>query len=944
PGIRYVVDSGLARIKRYSLRNKTTLLQIEKISQASAAQRAGRSGRVQDGVAVRLYDADDYAARPAFTEPEILRSSLASVILRAAALELGPVDAFPFVDAPSPRAIADGYQLLQDLGAVDGARKLTALGRELARLPLDPRIGRILWDARANGTLAEALVIASALAVPDPRERPLDKRAAADQAHLVFRDDRSDFLSLVALWEFFAKLRADGLSHRRQVDACRAQFVSHLRLVEWRDVHQQLAAQLDEAGWKWTRDLPQAFDAPRYEALHRALLAGLLSNIGQRQDDGDGYTGARGTQFVLHPSSGLAKARPRWVLAAELTETTRLFARCAARVEPEWIEAVAGDRVERSYFDPRWDARRGDVVGAERVQLYGLTLVARRPVSYGRIDAAAAHDVFIREALVGGDERLGGPYAEHNRALLAEIATLEHKARRADVLVDDDTIAAFYAQRVPAHVHSRAGFEAWRRDAERTQPKLLWMTRDDLMRHAASAITEELYPATVAMGGVDFPLAYRHAPGHPLDGLTLTVPLALLNQVDAARLSWLVPGMIREKVTALMKGLPKALRNRLMPLPDQVTAFLATEPARDTDVADALRAWLRTRYGEVPERAVLDAIELPPHLRANVSVVDASGDELGSGRDLAALRRDLGEAAQMSFATDGDAFERHGAKRWDFGTLPAALTVQRGGARVTGYPALVDEGASVALAVMDTEAAAAAATRAGVVRLVAIALADAVARYAKGPPQFNTLALALRSVIAPDALLQDVMGAVADRAFVGDDPLPRDEAAFNELQKRARTRLPAVADGAFRLLAEIAAAWTALTQRLNGAGPSLGRVVADVRAQRDALVYPGFFGRTPWPQLRELPRYLTALDRRLAKYPERAARDAQHGAELAALWQRYRERLDADRRAGRHDPRLEEWRWLLEELKVSLFAQELKTPFPVSFKRLEKAWQAIRMG
>ncbi|HEY5365554.1 MAG TPA: ATP-dependent RNA helicase HrpA, partial [Casimicrobiaceae bacterium] len=410
PGIRYVIDSGLARIKRYSLRNKTTLLQIEKISQASANQRAGRCGRVQDGICVRLYDEDDFAARPAYTEPEILRSSLASVILRAAALDLGAVDAFPFVEAPGPRAITDGYQLLQELGAVDDARALTPLGRELARLPLDPRIGRILFAARDSGCVAEALVIASALAVPDPRERPHDKRQAADQAHLRFRDERSDFLSVIALWEFFGDLGNEGLPHRRRVDACRAQYVSYLRLIEWREVHAQLAAQLKEAGWTWDETLPASIDARRNADIHRALLAGLLSNIGFRGEEGDGYAGARGIRFVLHPSSALAKSRPRWVLAAELTETTRLYARCAAKVDPEWIEAVAGERVTREHFEPHWDVKRGEVLASERVQLYGLTLVARRPVGFAAFDPAGAHDVFIREALVGDALGIDAPF------------------------------------------------------------------------------------------------------------------------------------------------------------------------------------------------------------------------------------------------------------------------------------------------------------------------------------------------------------------------------------------------------------------------------------------------------------------------------------------------------------------------------------------------------
>src|ERR1700682_1488185 len=694
PGIRYVIDSGLARIKRYSLRNKVTLLQIEKVSQAAANQRAGRCGRVAAGVCVRLYDEADFTARPRYTEPEILRSSLAAVILRMASLDLGDVASFPFPEPPSPRAIADGYQLLQELGAADLQRALTPLGRELAKLPVDPRIGRMILAARDGGCLAEMLVIASALAAPDPRERPMDKRQAADQAHLRFRDERSDFLSLTALWQFFTDALADKLPHRRLVERCRAHFVSYLRLREWRDLHRQLAEQVAELGLKWSEKLPAAVDGARYATIHRALLAGLLSNIGAKSDNApssDGqYLGARGIKFFLHPGSGIAKKPPKWVLAAELTETTRLYARCAASIDPEWIEEVAGDRVDKTYFDPRWDPARGEVVGAERVALYGLTLVARRRVSFGAVDPAAAHEVFLREALVAGELSTqlttqlatqlatNAPFFIHNRQLVDDIAELEHKARRQDVLVDDESIYAFYAARIPADVCSAASFERWRRDAERGHPRLLFMTREDLMRHGASGVTEEQYPEHLEMAGVLLPLKYRFAPGHPIDGLTLTVPLALLNQVDSARLSWLVPGMIREKVNGYLKALPKAWRQRLTPLPDVVTAFLewqtgdATRPTERSETADspreltdALRAFCSERLGTAMPIEVWEGAEVPAHLRVNVLVVDANGRELGSGRDLPALRTQLGEAAQLTFSGAGPEFERTDIKTWD---------------------------------------------------------------------------------------------------------------------------------------------------------------------------------------------------------------------------------------------------------------------------------------
>ncbi|MFO1323390.1 MAG: ATP-dependent RNA helicase HrpA [Burkholderiales bacterium] len=938
PGIRYVIDAGLARVKRYSMRNKTTLLAIEKVSQAAAQQRAGRCGRTQDGVCVRLYSEEDFAARPRYTDPEILRSSLASVILRMAALGLPDVAAFPFVEPPGPRAIADGYQLLQELGAVDGARALTPLGRELARLPLDPRIGRIVLAARDGGCLPEALVIASALAVPDPRERPLERAQAADQAHLKFRDDRSDFLSLVALWEFFDDLSAQRVPHRRRVDACRAQFVSYLRLIEWRDVHRQLVASLEEAGWKWDAALPKAFDAARYSLLHKAVLAGLLGNVGVKADNDEHYQGARGIKFHVHPGSGLARKGAKWILAAELVETSRLYARCAAKLDPEWIEQVAGDRVTRDYFEPHWEEKRGEVVASERVQLYGLTLVARRPVSFGAIDPKAAHEVFVREALVPGALRTRGAFLAHNLALVAGVAELEHKARRQDVLVDDETIAAFYAERIPDTVHSTAAFERWRTDAERADPRRLFLTRDYVMRHAAHAVTEELFPKTLALAGIALPLEYRFTPGHPLDGLTLTVPLRLLNQVPDARLTWLVPGMVREKVTHLLKALPKGWRNRVIPLPEFVTTFLAAQPAHDEPMTDALRAFLAQKLSDAPPADVFATVDLPAHLAVNVKVVDEAGAELASGRDLGALRAQLGDAAQLSFAAVDPAFERRGLRQWDFGDLPETLTFTRDGHRLTGYPALVDDADSVSLALLDTQPAAADATRAGVLRLMRIALRDVLVRYAKGGAGFAQSALQLKSTIATDRLLADVLDAAIARACLADDPLPRTKHAFDEQVKRARTRLPAVMDGSFRLLATIAAEHQAVAARLAGVPSAWSRLAADVRAQRDALVHPGFFCETPWDALQHLPRYLRALDRRVAKYAERRDRDARHADQVADWWRRYAERRDLDRKAGRHDPGLEAFRWLLEELRVSLFAQELKTPFPVSFKRVERAW------
>ena len=945
PGIRYVIDAGLARVKRYSLRNKTTLLRIEKISQAAANQRAGRCGRIEAGICVRLYSEEDFQTRPEYTDPEILRSSLASVILQMVALKLGQAESFPFVDAPGSRAIADGYQLLRELGAVEVDGSLTPTGYELARLPLDPRIGRIVLAAREKNCLPEALVIASALSVPDARERPLDKQQAADQAHLRFRDERSDFLSLVTLWEFFIGLSEEKLSHRKTVERCRAQFVNHLRLREWRDVHQQLVNTLKEAKWQWDEALPKASTPERYRALHEALLTGLLSNIGTKSDESDDYLGARGVRFFAHPGSGVKKGG-RWLLAAELTETSRLYARCVAKIEPEWIEAVAADRVNRDYFNPSWDEKRGEVTGFERVQLYGLTLVARRPVSFSRVDPQAAHEVFVREALVPGNLRTKGAFLAHNRQLIEDVTELEHKARRQDVLVDDETMAAFYFERVPNEVNSLASFERWREESERREPQRLFLTRELLMRHAARWVTEDLFPETFEVQGNALPLKYRFEPEHPLDGLTLTAPLTLLNQIDAARMSWLVPGMVRDKITWYFKALPKAQRNRLVPLPEAVTAFLEAMPFGESSLSAALSAWFEKTYGGALDTSGWKDEDLPPHLRVSYEVIDADGALLAQSRDLLRLRQELKEMAQVSLRAGvsekhGPSLEKHGLTHWNFGELPEALAFTNQGQKLTAYPALVDEGNSVALLLRDTQEAALQDTRVGIVRLIRLALKDLLARWEKQPPGFQQPALQLKPLIPTDRLLTDILDAVCDRAFIGDDALPRNEKAFNEQVKRARTRFAAVAESAFRLLAEIAAEHQQLTGRMNSASGALSRLVQELKAQRDALLYPGFFSATPWAQLTHLPRYLKAMDRRLAKYPERVARDQKHGAQLLVYWQQYQERLARDKKERVHDSQIEAYRWLLEELRVSLFAQELKTPMPVSFQRVEKAWAAV---
>jgi len=941
PGIHYVIDTGLARVNRYSWRNKVAQLQVEKISRASANQRAGRCGRVAAGVCIRLYAEEDFAARPEYTEPEILRSSLAAVILRMKSLKIGEIEDFPFLEPPTPRMIADGYQLLAELGAVDEANQLTPVGWQLAKFPIDPRIARMIVAAKQENCLAEVLIIASALTVQDPRERPYERAEAADRAHQAFQDERSDFLAYLKLWAFFEDALKHKKSNRKLAELLHANFLSHQRMREWRDIHGQLAGYTGELGML-ANQTPASF-----EQIHRALLAGLLGNIGFKNEEGE-YLGARAIKFAIFPGSVLRKAQPKWVMAAELAETTRLYARCVAKIDPEWVEPVAKALVKKHYFDPHWEKERAMVVAFERVTLYGLTIVAKRRVHYGPIDPRQAREIFIRRALAAGDYLTQAKFYEYNQRLIKEVQELEHKARRRDVLVDEQVIFEFYDALIPPDVHNGAAFEKWRREAEAENPQLLHLTRDYLMRHAASDITEAQFPETLRAGGAEFKLAYRFDPGHALDGVTITVPLALLNTLDAADFDWLVPGLIRDKIAFAFKALPKTIRRNLVPVPEHVTGFL-TECVKGgaggggrEPLAAALARYVQRAAGAPVATEVLEAIDYPPHLRMNYRVTDDAGRELAGGRDLAALKAQLGQAAQLTFGKAEPGIERDNIRSWDFGDLPQEISFTRGGRKLTGYPALVDEGESVAIRLFDVRPSAQAAMRAGVTRLMRLALKEQMKQLEKHLRGFEQAALQLRNVVGADELREDLLAAITDRAFIGEDELPRTLKEYEAQIKRARTRLPAVSEAACRLFAAIAAEYHNVSLKLGGSGGALARAAADIRAQLSNLVRRGFISATPWEQLSHLPRYLKAMQLRLEKYARDPARDAKHAQSIAELWKRYEERLDRQKKAGAVDPRLDEFRWLLEELRVSLYAQELKTPFPVSYKRLDKLWNAMR--
>ena len=1236
PGIKYVIDTGLARVKRYSARAKVEQLHVEKISQAAARQRSGRCGRVSAGVCIRLFSEEDFNSRTEFTDPEIVRSNLAAVILRMASLNLGDVAAFPFLEMPDSRYINDGFQVLLELGAVNEHNGLTKLGEQMARLPIDPKIARILLAAKKHDCMAEILVIASALSIQDPRERPLEARDAAAKAHERFTDKQSDFLAYLNIWDSFQRERDKGLSNKQLVQWCRQYFLSHLRMREWRELHHQLAQTAIEMGLttkeaafrrppevkqltssenagdqdlsaklkqkqldkKQHRAQIRAAKEAGYEQIHRALLTGLIANVGMKSPDGNDYTGARGSRFHLFPASALFKAKPKWVMAAELVETTKLYARDVAAIQPEWIEQEAPHLVRYHYFEPHWEQKRGEVIASERVTLYGLTVLPRRPVSYGRIAPEEAREIFIRSALVAQECDLKADFFVHNKKLIKEITELEHKSRKQDVLVDDEALFTFYherlpdfytadavsddlrptnpqqttpstvgegrgegktvaaqtnfsatsagplpnplpqereqsaaastvsddlhptnpqqttpspvgegrgegktvavqtnfsatsanplpqereqstavstvsddlkAQRLPENslcyadgqpillgdhvtidskqwhgkivaliaeqqcdpsigsaeewatlqsgvmaqfdeaglVHypdaetagelillaradaadvlkSQKGnrvrepsshtlqnvsddpkpkkqpappkgrlkplpladirtFQAWLKTAERDNPRLLFLSRDDLMQHAAAHITEEQFPKHWQTADGKFKLSYRFEPHHPLDGVTLTLPLTVLNRISPAALEWLVPGMIREKIQLQIKALPKQIRRICVPVPEFITQFLSQNPDRNAPILPQLAQAIAKTAGDIRilEQINQDewaAFRLPEHCYFNLRIIDDGGQELAMGRDLIQIQQQLGKAAATTFRDNTQEFERDNVTAWDIGTLPESIKFARGKQQLTGYLGLQKEkDGRIALRLFDTSAAAEQAHRLGVIELMKLQLKEQVKDLNKGIQGFTQAAMLLKHINA-DTLRDDLTQAVCDRAFIGEDELPRNEKAFKEQIKRARSRLPAVKEALSRYLQETAAAYAELNGKL-GKHP----LTHLMRQRLQTLLAAGFATRTPWAQWPRLPIYLKAMTLRLEKYSSNPARDAAREADIQELENMWTEKVNALLKQGLTvSDDLAAFRWQIEELRVSLFAQELKTPYPVSVKRLLKEWSIL---
>ena len=972
PGIRYVIDPGLARVKRYSYRNKVEQLQIENISQAAANQRAGRCGRVSNGICIRLYEEKDFNERPKFTDPEILRSSLAGVILRMKALHLGVIEDFPFIEPPPRKAIADGYQLLAELGAVDETNELTPLGRELSKLPLDPRVGRMILEARKRDALSEVLVIASALSGQDVRDRPLEQQQAADEKHKKFDDEKSEFMGYLKLWKWLGESKGgEGehkLSNRKHEQLLRDNFVSVRRVREWRDIHSQLHTVVAEHGWRLN-------GAPAtYEQVHLSMLAGLLGNIGLKSDEDDWYLGARGIKFYRHPGTHLSKKPGRWIVVAELVDTTRLFGRGIAAIDPQWLPGLAGHLLKTSLSEPHWEKKAGEVVAQERGTLYGITIYANRRVNFGRVDPVAAREIFIREALVNGEwpdgleRRL--PFLAHNRRQIAKVEELEHKSRRQDVLVDDELIHAFYDAQVPAEVCSAASLEKWWREAAKADAKLLFISREELMRHEAAGITSNAFPPTLRLGGVDCKAEYLHEPGNARDGVTVHVPIDALNQVSEERCEWLVPGMLDAKVMALLKSLHQKPRARLVPLPDFVAEFVELNPFAQGSLVEVLLKAVKERTQLAVQRNDFKLEQLQPHLFMNFLVVDEHGRQLGIGRSLAALKAELGGQARSAFqalaalklptqaapapkpvaAAAGpgakaapaqpQAKVQDGAARytdWTFGELPELMEVKKGAQTLIGFPALIDKGAHVEIEVFDEPEVAALKHRLGLRRLVALQLKEPLKYLEKNIPDLQKMSVLYMNLGTAEELREQIIGVALDRAFLGE-PLPADQFAFKRVIEEGRARLNLIAQEVARQTGVILTEYAAAARKLKDA-KAPREVAEDVAAQLGGLVGKRFVTGTPWAQYAHLPRYLKAIVGRLEKLRADPARDAKLMAELKPMEQRYQRRL-AERK-GIADARLEDFRWQLEELRVSLFAQELRTPQPVSVKRLEKVWAQI---
>ncbi len=961
PGIKYVIDPGTARISRYSYRTRVQRLPIEPVSQASADQRKGRCGRVSEGVCIRLYSEPDFLSRPEFTDPEILRTNLASVILQMTALDLGDVASFPFVEPPDRRQITDGVNLLHELGALerpgkdDGRRRLTQVGSKLADLPIDPRLARMIVEAERNGCVRETMVIAAALSIQDPRERPSDAQQAADEKHARFADPESDFLAYRNLW-WYLREQQKALSSNQFRKLCRADYLNHLRVREWQDLYSQLRQMVKSLHFS-VNDEPA--DADR---IHRSLLAGLLSHIGLKEAEraksggksqdakaqgkrarrtSHEFQGARNAKFAIFPGSALFKKPPRWVMAAELVETSRLWARTAAKVEPEWIERQAGHLVKRSYSEPHWEKDRGAVIAFETVTLYGVPLAAGRRINYGRIEPELCRELFIRHALVEGDWETRHEFFHANRELLAEVEELEQRARRRDILVDDDTLFDFYDRRVGAEVVSARHFDTWWKKARRSDPDLLTFPRSLLVNDSSDTVSEEDYPDHWQQGGHRLPLTYQFEPGSDADGVTVHVPLSVLNQIDETGFDWQIPGLREELVVALLKSLPKQVRRDLVPVPDHARAVLQRLTPHERNLLPALEAELRRMTGVIVPPGSWDLDRVPEHLKTTFRVVDEHGAALDEGKDLRALQQRLKPEVRAEISAAAEDVERSGVRSWDFGDLPATFETRRAGQAVKAYPALVDEGDSVAVRVFDTPAEQSRALWQGTRRLLLLTVPSPVKALQRGLSTTAKLVFSRSPHGDVTTLLEDCVSCAADKVVADAGGPARDADGFERLVEKARANLNATASDTVSKVERVLVAAQNVDSRISSARTLPPDSLADIRTQLSHLVHAGFVTGTGWQRLPDVARYLRALEHRLDKLEQHPQRDREWMQRVADVEQRYQDMLDSVPDGHPVGESLSAIGWMIEELRVSYFAQEVKTAHSVSDKRILKAMDKL---
>ena len=945
PGIKYVIDPGTARISRYSHRLKVQRLPIEPVSQASANQRKGRCGRVSEGICIRLYTEEDFESRPEFTDPEILRTNLASVILQMTSIGLGDIAAFPFIDGPDSRNIADGVQLLHELGAIDPAetdprKRLTPLGRKLAQLPVDPRLARMVIEADRNGCVREVMIIAAALSIQDPRERPQDKQQVATEHHARFADPNSDFLSFVNLWTYL-KDKQKELSSNQFRRMCRNEFLNYLRVREWQDIYSQLRQVSKTLG------LTVGEDVAEPQRVHISLLSGLLSHIGvkdvPKKDPGKRasteYVGARGARFAVFPGSALFKKPPQWVMVAELVETSRLWGRIVARIEPEWAEQLAPHLVKRNYSEPHWETRRGSVVALEKVTLYGVPVVAARKVNYGRIDPELSRELFIRHALVQGEWTTHHKFFHANRALLAEVEELENRARRRDIVVDDETLYEFYEQRVGAEVVSVRHFDTWWKKTRQTQPDLLTFTKSMLINERAE-VSEQAYPDSWQQGGLSLPLSYHFEPGAGTDGVTVQLPLPALTTLGDEAFSWQIPGLRLDLVIALIRSLPKPLRRNFVPVPDVAKAVLARISTEDS-LLGALERELRALTGVVVPRDAWQLDQVPDHLKLTYRVVDENNRELALGKDLGVLKKQLVKEVRATLTAAAADVEKSGLTTWSFGKLPKSIEKSQSGVVVTAYPTLVDAGESVAIRVVDTPGRQRLAMWRGTRRLLLLAVPSPVKVLQRTLDNAAKLALTRNPHGGVAALLADCISAAVDRLMTEAGGPAWTEAGYERLLKHVRTNLNAAVFDVVGEVRKVLVAAHDVELRLTSVkAPVFGPAVADVKAQLAGLVHKGFVTQVGAARLADVTRYLRGIERRLEKLVENVARDQEWMDRVHQVHQEYRE-LRAKVPVDEPNEALDEVRWMIEELRLSYFAQTIGTRYSVSDKRIYKALDAV---